>query len=192
MQPDTITIDGLTFRVELVIDADQTHPWEQEEGHGPVREASADYYTGVVKKAPGERVLIQSQGDAWLYDWSQAIRIASRDGWGVDEKAIAELTARRGRKPRAREIAAEAVRLDFERMRAWLEDRWYYVAVIVTLLDTDKRPLPTYQRSLFGIESDATDYIAEVAQDLAAKLSNSVPAGQFVEHVITTRHQVRA
>jgi len=67
------------------------------------------------------------------------------------------------------EITAEAVRLDYEFLRGWCNDDWRYVGVIVTHLpdnmDDDEVEID-YRFALWGIESDADDYIEETAHEL--------------------------
>jgi hypothetical protein len=72
-----------------------------------------------------------------------------------------------------REIAARAVRADFARLRDWCNDGWHYCGVSVSLVtppeDPDEfaeEPEETFAYALWGIESDAGDYFAEVIAEL--------------------------
>lgn len=72
--------------------------------------------------------------------------------------------AMRATYPSARAYAAAAARADYERLAAWCNNRWSYVGCIVTLTDANGDELA--QHSLWGIESDAGDYLIEVANEL--------------------------
>lgn len=65
-----------------------------------------------------------------------------------------------------RQYAASAARADYDRLRAWCNDDWSYVDVIVTATHTDTG-IECGTASLWGIESDATDYLLETANELA-------------------------
>lgn len=193
---DTPALDGLTLSVRCEPDDDNTPPWKQEDGHGPV--------TGWTNRAPcpGERVLNKDYGSYRYYDFAAAVRISRRDGWGVPayrldtehgvnglvrvtgqwfkgrelethrsqwcddiNEAIREVyDANRATYPTKRAYAAAAAEADFARLKAWCEDDWYYVGVIVT---ASREGIELGSASLWGIESDAEDYLVEVANELA-------------------------
>ena len=153
-----IIVSGITFHVTTEPDHDAGTPWDRECGHGDVRRLDHPE----LKKRPGERTLTRSKrGYELLYDFAGAVKIARRDGWGLTETDAAALIERIGRPPTAGDIAAEAARLDFERTRAWCNDEWGYVGVIVTAPNGETD-------SVWGVESDGGDaYIKEIARDLA-------------------------
>lgn len=145
--------DGRKYQVELYED-DNTPPWEREDGHGPV-----SGWTGR-DKFPGELVLSEVGHTHYnrtrrYYDYAEACRIALRAGWGVQAPA--------GKTKR--QIAAQAAREGFERLRAWCDGDWSYIGVVVTPHPTEGDPEPR-SASLWGIESDADDYIAQVVEEL--------------------------
>lgn len=180
---ETIERNGLTFRVEIEPDDYNPAPWDEEDGHGPVSD-----WRGNTDKAPGERVLIEDKSSARFYDWQEAIRIAKRDGWGIGAGELAAMERLLGRPATPGEIAEAAVENDFERLRRWCEGDWYYVGVIVTLLDADGNE--TWEsESLWGIESDAPEYIEEVAVDLADEIIARI--GEDA-HTITREVSLRA
>lgn len=154
------TAEAENFTVRLLVHPDDTadSPWLSEDGHGPVSDWRRPH-----TKAPGERVL--SDGRHWVrfYDFAEACRIARRDGWGVAG----------GRQPgeTERAYAARAAEADFQRLRGWCEERWSYVGVSVTVeADYGGELVTEYECALWGIESDAGEYIAEeVAPDLLAQ-----------------------
>lgn len=167
--------NGRSFRVNIERDNDSGTPWDREDGHGPVSEwMSRD-------KRPGERVLCEDHGlrRFYFYDFAEAVRIAHRDGWGISEKRIAEITKMQGLAPTARQIAALAAHEDYERLRRWCADLWEYVGVIVTEVtgaDDPDSVETDYAHALWGIESDCEEYIAEVAHELADEIPAPDPA----------------
>ena len=166
---ETIERDGYTFRVEHEYDHDAGAPWEREEGHGPVRHVRANH-TGHHDKRPGELVLngeFLRGGHVYVFD--DACRNALADDWGsYGWQGAGEGMTRR-------QFAAEQARADYERLRAWCKDEWYYLGVIVTLLDIEGNATDA-QASLWGIESDSEDYLKETAQELAGNVLHDVSA----------------
>lgn len=170
---DTITHAGLTFRVSIPHDEDHGAPWDECDGHGPVSDWRSDSYSRYPEKAPGERVLASDRGSYRYYDVAEATRIAKRDGWGLGDADMAKLAARLGRAPTRGEIAAAAVEWDFDFLRRWCDDQWHYVGVVVTLLDSAGDETDESE-SLWGIESESTECIAEVAQELVEELADRI------------------
>lgn len=164
----TLEVEGLTFGVEVRRDDTIGAPWEEHDCHGPVSE-----WRHGREKSAGERVLCQDRGSYRFYDVRGALARAKREGWGLAPNALAALAKSLGRSPTIGEVRARAVESDFQHLRAWCEDRWYWVGVIVTLLDMDGNPTPLGD-SLWGIESNATNYIREVAEDCARNIALQV------------------
>lgn len=152
----TIEHEGFTITATLHADDDADAPWDREDGHGTV----SDWTTRA--KLPGELVLSQDGRSRRFYDFAEACAVARRDGWGATGAAP-------GASPRA--LAALAAWRDFERLRTWCADLWHYVGVAVTVTrDADGEAVTLtgpYDHALWGIESDAGAYLAEVASDLA-------------------------
>jgi hypothetical protein len=154
---ETIELNGLTFQVEHVPDDTHGAPWEECDGHGIVSEWTTR------DKKPGERVLCSDRGSKRYYDFEETVKLALKDAWGVKD----------AQGKTKRQIAAEAVERDFEFLRGWCNDEWYYVGVIVTLLDIEGEA--TREReSLWGVESCSTDYLDEVAKELAEEISGRI------------------
>lgn len=165
---DRIDLAGLTFSVRIEHDDFHGAPWEENDGHGIVSE-----WTGHGEKRAGERLLVEDRGWARYYDFAGTMEIAKRDEWGMPEAWIEEQTRTLGRPPTKGEIRAAAVERDFEYLRRWCNYDWHYVGVVVTLLDTDGDE--TWEsESLWGIESDATEYIEEVARNLAKEIAERI------------------
>lgn len=160
----------LTLVVSIQPDSDMGPPWEEHHGHGPVSE-----WTTATKTA-GQMILNKDGRSKRYYDFQEACAIARRDGWGLSPEHKAELTAKLGRAPTGREIAARAAMLDFFRLQAWCDDSWSWIGVCLFELPRDQYNSPrdvadspdwdNYKAGLWGIESDATDYHDEVAREL--------------------------
>ena len=157
----TVERDGFTLTATLHADPDHDAPWDNEDGHGPV----SGWRRGRDKQ-PGERVLSSDRGSYRFYDFAEAVKLARRDGWGTpgDE----------GLTPGAK--AARAAEADFERLRAWCADDWYYVGVSVTVEREGVQLVSDYQCALWGVETDAPDYLGEVAEELAPEALNAARA----------------
>lgn len=155
---------GFTFTATLHADDDADAPWDREDGHGTV----SDWSTR--SKAPGELVLCSDGRSRRFYDFAEACATALRDGWGApvdpDTYAAKDFPAQT-----ARARAARAAWADFDRLRKWCAGHWNYVGVAVTVTrDVDGEAIDltgAYDFALWGIESDAGAYLAEVATDLA-------------------------
>lgn len=158
---DSVELDGARFAVTLEPDADMGPPWENEDGHGPVSDWRRHAFGQGTKppKAPGERILAWDQGHYRTYDFREACKVALRDGWGAPGDA--GMTRR--------QKAAHAAEADFQRLRAWCADQWCYVGVVVELLGDDGHGTGD-TASLWGMESDADEYIDETARELASDI----------------------
>lgn len=146
---DRFEHNGRTFRVELPHETADP-PWDREDGHGPVSDWT------VRDKAPGERLLSGDGPRRRYYDFQEAIKIAKRDRWDAAPFGKGTKSQR----------AARAVEADFERLRLWCDGAWFYVGVIVHLVAG-----PARSAGLWGVESDAHDWIAQSAHELASEIS---------------------
>lgn len=157
---DTFNHQGMTFCLTLETeDFHRRKPWIEDDGHGPVSDWRRTDYLSRPTKAPGERILFRDGRSFRTYDFAEAVRIARRDGWDAPPYK----TGTKGQQ------AARAAEADFNRLRQWCEGQWWYVGVVVELLDDEGEPTGE-TASLWGIESDADNYIAEVGQDLAGEI----------------------
>lgn len=176
------------------IERDDSHgaPWEEEDGHGPV----SDWTTR--DKLPGELVLSEDRGSKRFYDFAAACKQARKEGWGfLPGELICDRFAHSGKRKfrafvagrldltaygkdqndairklyemhhatmTARQYAAGAAMRNFEYLKAWCEEDWFYCGVVVTEKGKDE------SERLCGIESNAGDYIRDVARELAEQL----------------------
>lgn len=158
-----------SFRVNIERDDDLGAPWEEHEGHGPVSE-----WTTRDKKA-GERVLSSDRSIKRFYDIAAATKTA-RAEWSISDAKRTEIEAKLGRAMTNGEIAAHAVESDFEYLKAWCEDRWYWVGVVVTHIgpDDDSDKTPDYGHALWGLESEDDEYIEDCALDLIRQYADEL------------------
>ncbi len=156
---DNFEHEGLTFTFRTERDEDTGAPWDEHDGHGPVSDwTSRDKY-------PGELVLSSDRhGVKRYYDFAAAVAMAKRDGWNAPPYDIPGET--RGQR------AARAAMADYNRLRRWCSDQWEWIGVIVTCEDLPGAP----SESLWGIESDAGEYLGEVARELAGQIVSAVVA----------------
>lgn len=165
MEQIQIIIGGkeLTFKVEIEHDTDHGAPWEEEDGHGPVTGWECrDHYKG--GKRPGELILnSDGRGNFRFYDFAEACRIALADGWDAAPHNDGSETKR--------QQAAKAARADYENLRAWCNDEWQYVGVIVTLLD-DNGEETEISDSLWCIENSDESYTREQVRLIADELAS--------------------
>lgn len=150
----TFEYRGHTFKVTFPNDENHGAPWVEHDGHGPV----SNWTTR--DKRPGERVLVSDRSRKRYYDVQAAMLLAKCDGWGTSDgrRAGESLNAYRAR----------AVEADFEFLRGWCNDDWTYIGVVVTLADDDDDR--DESESLWGIESNAGDYLNTVAHELADEI----------------------
>jgi hypothetical protein len=149
----TLTQHGKTYKIEWISDDDMGAPWEECDGHGIV----SDWTTR--DKTPGEWVLNSSRGSKRYYDAQETQKIALRDCWGISGDASGMTK---------KQIAAQAVRQDFEYLRAWCNDEWHYCGIRVTLMNDDDEETEI-SASLWGTEDQgylSEGYHATVIQDL--------------------------
>lgn len=168
---------GVRYVATIHEDGDMPPPWENADGHGPVSDwrAGSHWYSGLrTAKRPGECVLSRDKGSFRFYDFAEACRIARREQWGLSPEDNAALGSRLRRAPTRREIAAEAARLDFERLKAWCADRWSYLGVTVRAWSGYDALTPEYEFALWGVESDCGEHIHEEANGLLAECAAKV------------------
>lgn len=167
IRTETICHEGRSFVVNLYPDDSHGAPWDECDGHGPVRELD-----------PGEplqrgEVLLYDDPrgrDRWVYGFGAALVQAQREGWGLNPEDLQRLHDRIGRKPTKGQIRAEAVRKDMRYLWGYLAQDWCYTGVCVQLIGPDGEPQgDAFDNALWGVES-CGDYWEEVARDLADEI----------------------
>ena len=129
---------GLYAIVKIEYDTDYGPPWENIHGHGVVSDWE---HHG---EANGRWVLHHDRYDTRYYDWRETLKIAKRDGWGHSGDIMG------------------AVRRDYEYLRAWCNDEWHYVGVVVELYDANDELIG--EESCWGYESYCEDYLCSEAR----------------------------
>jgi hypothetical protein len=157
---DTIELNGRTYTVTTEYDDCMGAPWEEHDGLGIV----SDWVTR--DKHAGEWILSSDHNSKRFYDYAGTMKKARAECWGLGPDRIAALTERTGRVPTKGEIVAEAVRFDFEYLRGWCDNSWYWVFVAVTGPDGERE-------TVGGFDSEDDAGHAEYAADLAAQLDSA-------------------
>ena len=161
------THEGREFIACLYYDDSSDTPWERADGHGPVSEWTTR------DKKPGELVLCTDRKSKRFYDYAEAMRTAKREQWGTGETGPAEGET-------LGQYRHRAVMADFEFLRGWCNDEWHYCGVGVRLLDDEGEPEGAeYAHALWGIESNADEYLREVAAELAGEILRAEQAQTY-------------
>jgi hypothetical protein len=151
--------NGAIYRVQHHFDSSHGAPWEECEGYGIVSGwTNRD-------KTPGELVLSSARSVKRFYDFAATMKIAKRYGWGIsgDKTGLSK-----------GEILQRAVMLDYENLRAWCNDEWQYIGIIVFPLTADGDELKSQRQSLWGIESNSdSDYLNSVVSDLIYEIAGA-------------------
>lgn len=146
----------LTFRVQFEHDDIHGAPWEECDGHGVVSDWEHR------DKRPGELILNTDRGAKRFYDFAETCKKALAEGWDAHPYNT-------DGKETKRQQAAKAARADYEYLRAWCNDEWHYVIIIVTLLD-DEGNETEVSDSLGGVET-LNDHHHEQARLIADELA---------------------
>ena len=134
------------MNVRIEQDQDYNPPWIENDGHGPVTEWTRR------DKRPGEIILCQDSGVKRYYDFQAAVKQAKRESWGIAGRTF---------KTRGEQAAAAAM-VDYQYLRGYCKGDWHYIGVIIE--DGEDNV------SLWGIESNAYDYIDTVIEELKKEL----------------------
>ena len=162
---DTIELNGYSFGIRYEHDDSSSEPWKECDGHGIVSEWTRR------DKAAGERILCSDRSSYRYYDVAAALKLARNDQWGckhsTGEYIDGKYVFSSGHKTKG-ELAACAVDSDFEYLRAWCNNQWSYVVVLVEWLDdTD------VSTALGGVET-YKNYHVTVAKELAEELLSQI------------------
>ncbi len=154
--------DGRYLKIEFPQDIDMGPPWEENDGHGPIRPIRDRE-----QKRPGERIIGGERWNLYAYDVKGATEQAKRDGWGLSDADLAALRYNLKREPTKGQITAAAVESNIRFLSGWLQNAWTYVIVSVELHGPDGSQLAA--DCLGGVES-CGDYAAESAAEMANEL----------------------
>lgn len=151
--------EGFDISFEIIPDDATGAPWEENDGHGDVSEWTTR------AKRPGELVLCSDRGKRRFYDFAGLVAKALAEGWDA-------IPYNDGQETKGQQ-AAKAARADFERLRAWCNDEWHWCGVKVSV---SRKGTHLGSASLWGLESDAGDYLTETANDLAEEALDAAKA----------------
>ena len=140
--------NGWQIKIAFEYDSDSGQPWKECDGHGVVYETHSreDYMD--------DWELNSERGWYRYYDWKASLKLAIKDRWGC--------------KPYDTSTAMDAVKADYEWLRRWCNDGWWWVGMIVTLLDADDNEIDS--DSCWGFDSDSLDYLCSEARHWAARM----------------------
>lgn len=162
--------NGWKIKVEFQRDEDYGPPWKEHDGHGEIVE------THCRQDHMGDWELNSERGWYRYYDWKATLPIAIKDRWDAAPYGV-------GTK---HERAMRAMKADYEYLRAWCNDAWWYVGIIVTLLDENDEEID--EESCWGFESNCIDYLCSEARSWAAHM---LVKARKVQHNVRTSVPVR-
>ena len=147
--------NGWKLKVRFEHDSDSGPPWKDCYGMGVIEES---------RNRPGEYdeyddwILNSDRGWYRYYDWKATLPEALRDGWDTKPYHFHS----------KREQAMAAMKSTYEHLYEWCNDHWWYVGMIVTLLDENDDELQ--EDACWGFESNCMDYLLEEARSWAAHM----------------------
>ena len=174
------SVEGMQFRVEIKDDYDHEAPWDSGDGQGIVSDWTRH------EKKPGERVLSTDGQSKRYFDFAATVEKAKRESWGVSDEARAVLVKQLGRPCSPGEIAVAAVEQNYKWFKAWCDDEWRYVGVVLERYD-DAREDYVVIDATWGIESDCEEYLCEVANDMLGEYLHTVRKANTVQKAKTDR-----
>lgn len=133
---------GQPYAVDVEIDDDAGHPWENSDGHGTVSPWTSR------PPNPGEITLSKDHGSCRYYDLAGAVDRALAERWNGCT---------------TREDAAEAARQDYAHLKAWCDNEWHYLRVSVAWYTPAGRQVP---HSVGSVEGNSGKYLLDVLHDL--------------------------
>jgi hypothetical protein len=150
--------DGSTAIAHIVQDDQSDPPWKSFDHHGIVSD-----WRDLDSKRPGERILCTDRHKARFYDFAGTIEKAKREWVGSAEPGDTTTPGER---------AVLAVEQDFKILKAWYNNEWDYVGVVLKILRPDAFSKDNCG-SLWGLERNYpgqdNSYLTEVANNLLAE-----------------------
>jgi hypothetical protein len=160
---ETITAaHGTRFKIELSYDDYFREPWKENDGHGEV----SDWTTR--DKRAGELVLWQDGRSKLFYDFAGAVRTAKAEWVSATD------TETKGQR------AAAAAMQDYNYLRDFCRQEWWYCVLHVVLLNDDGSENPDYSEIIGGFEDGHgkkySQYVMDEAQGMADSLERQLGA----------------
>ena len=190
---------ALTIRATIEHDSGHGAPWEECDGHGPVSDwttrakrpgelvlcsdgSHKRYYDfaeacRIARRdgwgyMPGKVITAQNSGGVW-HSWCDIgaeYPIYNSGGYADINAAIRGVYALHRATMSARQYAARAAMRDYEALKAWCNDEWFWCGIEVTVTHT-KSDTELASESLWGIDANHPNgdnsYLTECATDLA-------------------------
>jgi len=173
------TAKGNKFKVEVLYDDTGETPWGSCDGRGQVSD-----WTSRDKK-PGEVILCEDRNSKQFYDMQGAIKTARADGWSCEGVLPTDTPGQK---------AVKAAQSDFNYLKAWCDNDWWYCCLRVVLLDPDGSERDSYDDYLGGVEDgyymNMEKYAMECAQGVAEEIENRYLEDLNME-LISELHQVK-
>lgn len=144
--------NGWKLKVKFQHDEFCEPPWKDCDRHGEIVETHCrqDYMD--------DWELNSERGWYRYYDWKATLPIAIKDRWDAAPYGV-------GTK---HERAMRAMKADYEFLRAWCNDAWWWVGMIVTLLDENNEQID--EESCWGYASNDVGYLCSEARSWAAHM----------------------
>lgn len=146
---------GYSIKVEFSQDSDMGPPWKEYDGCGIVSDwepnrREEEYWENWRMDPPNER-------GYYYYEFKETLPKAIKEGWNAPPYYAGDKLAR----------AWRGMRADYEFLRRYMCQDWWYSTLIVTLYKDDEE---IDSESLGGMDSDSIDHFAETARDYAASM----------------------
>ena len=162
---DSVTYKGRALTIEYHYDHDTGEPWKEHDGCGVVTEWMRKDH-----KRPEYRIISTDGESVRFYDVELSMQRARKQEWGCGIDAFMRLTGEHRRTPTNRMCVADAVERDFQYLKDWCENKWWWCWINVVDVETGEN------ESLGGIEyhdfntPEYTAYILEVIVDLCEQV----------------------
>ena len=171
---EVIRINGRDYRVRKSYDHSSGPPWDECDGHGPIREIrrdarnlTNDYRS--VSKAPGEVLIDNGNGELWAYNVQAATKMALRDAWGHGADVAGETK---------RQKAARAVAADVKFCQDWLRNEWWWCSCAIAFESDFQREGEGCEWDYLGSVEDGCD------KHMSAYSDPEQPHNVWVEQMI--------
>ena len=182
-------------------DSDTGAPWQEDCGHGPVSDwttraklpgelvLSTDrglkrYYDfaqacRIARRdgwgwMPGKVCTVQNSGGLW-HSWCDIgadYPIYNTGGYADINSATRAVYAQHHATMSAKQYAAQAALRDFEALRAWCNNEWFWAGVCVTVTHTESE-IELASDSIWGVDANhpngGSSYLTELAESLATE-----------------------
>lgn len=145
--------NGWYWKVKFEHDSDHERPEEWDDGRG-----ITSWERRSLEKWEHGWVLVWDRYSPLLYDYKASLEKALKDGWDAPPYHTGTKL----------EQATRAVKQDYDYLRGYYNQDWWYVGMIVELYDEDDHLID--EDSCWGYESNCMDYLCSEARSWAARM----------------------